>query len=369
MESFRGKLRIRLPRTLFAGKQKWINLGLDDTELNREITQHKVKEIELDLKTKNFDYSLDKYKPASHLRVVRPDSLPFENLWDQYIKVKTLKIEQTSLVMHFRPIARRVEKYGKPIKSRQDATKFLLWLDTQVSAETSRKTVQNLSACYEWGIQQGLVKENPFEGLSKAIRRGSSSKLKPFSRKERERIIRAFESDPFYSHYAPFVKFLFMTGCRTSEAVGLCWRHVPLDCSFVEFKEAVVHAGGKLIRKTTKTGEPRVFPCNPGLKQLLLSIRPSNSDPDAPVFPSPRYGKPINASNFVKRAWKKVLFKAGVEYRKQYLTRHSFITFALEQGVDAKDVASWVGNSPEVIYQNYATPNTDIEVPDIFEED
>jgi hypothetical protein len=34
-----------------------------------------------------------------------------------------------------------------------------------------------------------------------------------------------------YSYYAPFVEFLFLTGCRPSEAIGLQWKHVISDYS------------------------------------------------------------------------------------------------------------------------------------------
>ena len=49
-----------------------------------------------------------------------------------------------------------------------------------------------------------------------------------------------------------------------------------------------------------------------------------------------------------------MLNQLGIEYRKPYQTRHTFITLALDNGLDAKDVARLVGNSPEVIYKHYA---------------
>jgi integrase len=56
------------------------------------------------------------------------------------------------------------------------------------------------------------------------------------------------------------------------------------------------------------------------------------------------------SKNLLDRVWKLVLEKRGIEYR----TRHTFITLALENGLDAQDVARLVGNSPEVIYRHYA---------------
>jgi integrase len=45
--------------------------------------------------------------------------------------------------------------------------------------------------------------------------------------------------------------------------------------------------------------------------------------------------------------------------------RHSYITFCLDAGMDAKDVAKLVGNSTEIIYKHYAGAKRDLIAPDI----
>lgn len=63
--------------------------------------------------------------------------------------------------------------------------------------------------------------------------------------------------------------------------------------------------------------------------------------------------------------WRTVLTRLGIPYRKPYQMRHTFITLCLDAGIDAKDVARWVGNSPKIIYQHYAGANRDLEVPEL----
>lgn len=364
VEATQGRLRFRLPRELYGGKQKYMALGLDDTPLNREIATQRAREMELDIKLNRFDPTLDKYRIG--LRIVSPKELPFDELWSRYMKFKSLDSRKSSQLSHYPPIAKRVTRYGKAIKTKQDATEFLMWLDKQVSAETCRKTLQNLAACYAWGIDQGLVKVNPYEGLTKAIRKTRKKVAKPYTAKERDAIIQTIEGDHYYSRYAPLVKFLFATGCRTAEAAGLRWEHITPDCKQITFKETATYLSGKLHIDTTKTNEERVFKCPASLTELLLAIRPNPCDPQAPVFPSPRKQRPINMDNFVKRCWKQILAKAGVPYRRQYDTRSTFINFCLEAGVDAKDIAGMVGNSASTIYEFYAQSNSDVEIPDIF---
>jgi integrase len=72
----------------------------------------------------------------------------------------------------------------------------------------------------------------------------------------------------------------------------------------------------------------------------------------------------LNTASFRRTVWKPVLAGLKIEYRKPYQTRHTFITLALEHGLDAKDVARLVGNSAEVIYRHYADGKREVSVPE-----
>lgn len=125
--------------------------------------------------------------------------------------------------------------------------------------------------------------------------------IDPFSITERDAILQAFFEHLTYSHYYSFVKFLFMTGCRTGEAIALQWKHINPDCTLITFAES--YNSSLKVRKTTKTGKARKFPCNPVLRDLLLSIRPGDHQPDDLVFTSPT-GLPINNVRFSNQVWK-----------------------------------------------------------------
>ncbi len=67
IESFRGRLRLHLPRQLFNGQNKYLTLGLTDTPENRNLAEQKAHQIELDIQADDFDETLAKYKPQRHL--------------------------------------------------------------------------------------------------------------------------------------------------------------------------------------------------------------------------------------------------------------------------------------------------------------
>lgn len=70
LEVFRNKLRLRLPRSLFNGNQTYLSLGADDTKLNRKIAEQKIRQIEADILSNNFDFTLAKYKSQTPLASV-----------------------------------------------------------------------------------------------------------------------------------------------------------------------------------------------------------------------------------------------------------------------------------------------------------
>lgn len=172
---------------------------------------------------------------------------------------------------------------------------------------------------------------------------------KPFTREEIGAIILGFRTDKYYSHYADYVEFLFATGCRTGEAIGLRWKHVNEDCSQVLFCESLSRG----IRKGTKTNKNRSVDLTPNLQKMLLARRQDNFNPDALVFSSPT-NKAIDDHNFRNRAWVKVLTRLEIDYRKPYNTRHTLVSHALDLGMSPATVASLTGHTVRTLYENYA---------------
>ncbi|NET34036.1 MAG: site-specific integrase [Cyanothece sp. SIO1E1] len=185
----------------------------------------------------------------------------------------------------------------------------------------------------------------------------------PFTRQERDRIITAFQQSHYYSFYAPLVEFLFLTGCRPSEALALMWKTVgPKQ---IKFEQALVYDGNKLVLKPgLKTQRFRKFPVNAQLAHLLQSIKPVDGYSEPLVFPD-RRGPFINWGNFTSRGWKRILASlTDIEYRKPYQTRHTFCSLCREAGIASIQIAKWVGNSAKMIDRIYAKPTDHIQVPE-----
>lgn len=312
VESFQSRLRLRLPRQLYEGTQKYLTLNLADTPANRQLAEQKAHQIELDILSGSFDETLAKYKPHRHLSIVTPGEqqkvLTISDLWDRYINYKRQSLKPRTLDK-----LAVLEKHIKrcPYQDLDEGIKIRLALLQQTTNSQAKDVLMYLSAACKWGMKYGLVTFNPFEGMYNKLPKHKwqdNSQPNAFSEEEKEKIIQAFKNHKSskgigYSHYSSFVEFLFLTGCRPSEAIGLQWKHITLDCSQITFDSALVQVGnGERVRVNgSKNNKKRVFNCNQRLQELILEIKPEHLEPESLIFPSPE-GVSIHYRNFSRQA-------------------------------------------------------------------
>lgn len=380
IETFQGRLRLRLPRSLYEGKQKYITLGLADTEENRAIAEERRALAERDIKLDMFDFTHNKYKPGSHLTLVeplKPKTVPkLDELYEKFIDFKRKSLSKNTIrqtFLHYRT-------HLKSLKSSdlQDAVEIRDWAISNLSADGAKRFLTRMNACCEWAKDSGLIDfESPFKGMAGKIKvpksqRKTEEDFRAFSVEERDRILEAIKNDTFnpstsaykHSYYFPYMFFIFNTGCRPSEAIALEWKHILNDCSLVDFKQVIIQTeDGREIREGLKTQERRKFPCNAKMREFLQSIKPEDCKPDDLVFPAIKGGW-INIDNFRKRVWKPVVEGLKIEYLPPYNCRHTFITLAIDNGLDADDIARLCGNSAIVIYEHYKSKKRELFVPE-----
>jgi len=362
----------------YLGKRQYLSLGFSDTQTNRKLAEMRARQIELDILSGNFDVSLEKYKFQAAPNTVTPvtpilspPKTSLVDLWEKYTEFQQQHLEESTIIRDYNKIEKRIRKFPAP--HLEDAIEIQSYLLKKFAPETAKRTLEQLSACCRWAIRKKLISENPFLEMSKEIKTKKTSRVsrKPFSRECVEAILSAFEKNTYtskysrlkHSYYLPYVKFLFLTGCRPEEAIALKWKHIEQKQIYIcEAMPTDVR-----VRKATKTSKPRYFPINEELRILFDSVRLENYDSNALVFPSIN-GREINAHNFLNRIWKpivKQLVKEGKvkEYLPQYNCRHTFITLCLEDGISSRRVSEWCGTSVTVIETHYAGVIQNIQVP------
>ncbi|MGL5807204.1 MAG: tyrosine-type recombinase/integrase [Xenococcaceae cyanobacterium] len=360
-------------------KRCWLSTGLDFNKTNIAIAQTTiVPKILKDIDRGEFDITLKKYKCKNQaaLSVVETESLnkydDLKILWSEFVEAIAPQLSKNTIDTMYAQYTRYLDRL--PTKDINKSAEIYEWISTNIPLDSAKRFLTRLSKCCKWAIDTGKIKRNPFDGLAAKIKLPKSKSdedIHPFNIDERNAIIAAFEENTFkpkksafdHSFYAPFVKFCFFTGCRTSEALALQWKHISHDFKTVNFEQALIDTDeGKIIRKGLKTQSNRKFPCNQTVQEFLKSLAKDEYSPEDLVFPGTQ-GSFISLRSFRKTAWKRVLAGLKLEYRKFYQTRHTFITLALENGMIIKSVAKVVGNSPEVILEHYQGVR-DLHIPE-----
>jgi len=252
------------------------------------------------------------------------------------------------------------------------------------------RTLQKLSVCCNWAVEQEKISKNPFLSALKGLKepKPTDDAPDPFSRQAMERILEAYRHHPRYHHYADLIEFYFLTAARTGEAVALLHSDIDFEKGMIHIRKTIAYVRSKPdARDTTKTGKDREFPIeDPALEKLLRRVC-SNKKPSDFVFQESD-GSHIDRNKFyyswygglryfkLKDGTQKEHFVKGIvsklaaldeesggidHYRPQYNTRHTFISLAIEGLVELNEstmrdvvtLAHYVGNSADVILEHY----------------
>ena len=221
----------------------------------------------------------------------------------------------------------------------------------------ARHSIRLLSTAYSWGIEEGLVSENPAKGIAgngdgerSIVMRDADDYRRLFEtldRMENERRIRPAVADIF--------RIIALTGARRSEILGLERREVDLRRGVISIP-ANKHKTGK------KSGSPRIIGL-PSLAQAILSRQPA-ADPDALVFPPMRKDAkgrkyPVSRKGHegricVNNNWKTVREEAQLpEDIGLHGLRHSLATHMAMQGAQASEIMAALGHKKLATSQKY----------------
>jgi integrase len=186
----------------------------------------------------------------------------------------------------------------------------------------------------------------------------------PFSEAEISAILEAIRKDSFcssgarykHSHYFPFLYFIFKTGVRNAEAVGLRVGSLNFIKNIIVIKETLArsvrgtHAEAR-VRKETKNGKVRLLPLTIDLKGILGPLVVGKQEDDL-VFQS-YSGLAIDDRMFQKRVFAPVLKELNIPHRVLYACRHTFGSRCIDSGITPVMTAFLMGNNPETALRNY----------------
>jgi integrase len=350
VKDLNGRVIIRLPRNWFDGKQKSLPLGIPTTLENMAHGGKIAAQINSDYLAGQFDRTLAKYKQQPQAHQQPAEILTIKELWGKYCDYKQRRWKALSAHYNRVTIGGWIDKIPQDWRKALEVRSYLL---EETTEGITVRVLCSIESCLEWAMRVGELPEqrNPYKRMGSDLQTKKLSVANALTKEEQSQVIKAFYDHPTWAYYAQFVEFLFLTGCRPSEAIGLDWSQMTADFTQITFDRSVVRIGRKWHQnKLSKTNRARIFYCNGKLQHLLTEIHTGSKGKGAVFLLNGEY---IDYGVFSKRPWKTITFPILDRSSTPYSTRDTFITRQTEAGKPIAIVAKWVDNSTGMIEKKY----------------
>jgi integrase len=356
ISNYKGRIRLRWR---YEGKRFSLSLNAFNSQ-NLLYSRKIALQIELDILSNQFDHSLVKYGAKSTVKIDEHDTaLSTVQYFEKWVKeFKQLDCERNSDYNHLRNTLRKWgELQPNDLVSKLNAEPY--------SPKTYNSRLTMLRRFSLWMVKQSIWSSNPFEEVSRRkVKKTEKPNRKPFTDQEISSILAAFRENSFcsptarykHSHYYPFIYFIFKTGVRNAEAVGLRVSSLDFNHNIIHIKESLARSikgtnASARVRKETKNGKVRMLPFTDDLKEILMPLV-EGRDGDDLVFTS-FTGLSIDDRMFQKRVFAVVLKGLNIPHRVLYACRHTFGSRCIDAGMTPVMVSFLMGNAPETLLRSY----------------
>lgn len=272
---------------------------------------------------------------TEHLNAARPDLAA--RTWTSYVGMWDRNVRQHDIAdLPLRAITPEViEGFRDDLRA------------AGVGEQSILRTLKLLQTILERAVKFGRIASNPVKAVKKP-RATRSSDARPIP-PEKVEAIRA----QLKGANAVFVSVLAYAGLRPGEARGLTWGDIGNRT--IRVRGAVDPDGAV---KATKTEHNRSVRLVAPLADDLAAWRRACGNPSdsALIFPRADGNAWTEADyrNFARRPFRKAAEAAGVDIGSPYDLRHSAASLWLHEGINAVQVAAWMGHSPAMLLGTYA---------------
>lgn len=213
---------------------------------------------------------------------------------------------------------------------------------TSFGASRRKAIFELVKRAFATAVENGVIQKNPLAGHIPG-QVGKKDRTLP-TREQLDAIMQTIPTlYPRYGHRAVLsLRFLAFSGMRLNEARNVTWSDVT--------DGKIKVRGGEEGLKSRDGGQTRTLDINPPLQSVLDEIKAMYGELDR-VMPA----KGIRPH-----------LKAACEALKIPVIDHHdlrawFITWGITSGVNISTLADWVGNSPTVLLERYATVQDELK--------
>lgn len=282
-------------------------------------------------------------------------------LTEIYFKEKEKEI-RTSTIMRKRSIYRKHilpyfgDAYIDGIKQANVKEWVQAMTDKGLKEGTMRSDLAELKALFNYAYNKGYIARNPCAGVR--VLRDPNKVADPEAAEENfwevdefKRFLE-FVDDPFYKD---LFSFLFMTGVRMGELVGLQWKHIDFDAKKINIKQS----WSKDVRALTPPKTSNSIRSIDIQKPLLAILKRMYGHAKKYDGFSENFfvfgDHNITTYNAIHKRFQRYLNKSDVKHITLHGLRHSHASHLLSNPmISDLLVANRLGHTVEILYKTYA---------------
>lgn len=315
-----GRLHIQ---TTYEGKRLRFSTKLKDTKENREYV---LREYEKLIK--------DHLTPKQEVKPKAKENL--EDFINKILERKKMTLKPRSIKFYMYLFQKINDFLGHKEISRINYEDIENFYEFLLKQKLSKSTIQAIVSCLKEVLNFAIREEKIVKNVvfHKKLNNLEVRENKPFCLEEMRYLLTLAEKYPkFFSNY---LKIAFFTGMRVGEILALKWENIDLKNSIIKV-EGTIGLKGEIGTPKTKSSK-REVDVLPLLKQTLEEMEAQKQGKFIFV------GDLNNLGFKIRLLWAKLLKEAGFEYRKLYITRHTFASIMLNAGEEPLWVSSQLGH-------------------------
>lgn len=306
------------------GKRVQRSTGLNDTAQNRKRLEKGVIP-ELMIRIKLGDFS-------------KPVSKKFDHYFQKYMKMKQEDKGYASKVFIYQKVNKSFGGFDVDKINRLHIKEYLSDLDIK---NTSKKLyLTTIRGVLDIALDDDAIERNIAKDI--ILNKDEKEDARPFSMQEVQLLLSM--STGMLQNY---LGIAFYTGMRSGEILGLMRSDIKSDR--ISIKRSI--SKGNVTSPKTR-GSIRDIPYFDKARLYIEEQMKASKS----LYLFEYDGHFLNDVSYFKRQWHRLIHKTGIEYRKLYSTRHTFITTMLNSGIyRTMDIARIVGHtSPRMIMTTYS---------------
>lgn len=284
-------------------------------------------------------------------------ALTLMDAWDQFVSERSISLAATSLTSDYRQAKKWLSRCPHQ-DFENDGRKILTWLLQQQPTQSARRVAMYLKSLYRWASQEDirLIDRNPILTFRMPKAPQKDEEVIVIPRKEVNLVMVALSAKQTYrkTNWALYAEFMLQTAMRTGEVRALMWEDIKDNKILVHRNYTLTHG----LKHSTKTNKKRWVPLNDKCQEIISQLDRQSEY----IFPWDRLAY---QSYFRKKMLQLKQAELVSHVYRPYDLRHTAISRWIEANIPVAQVASWAGNTADVIWKHYANTTQEYEIPNL----